>query len=175
MRLDRLRLPKIWKCVHLTIPIVVIAIWSNDFEFASADFQLVDRNGFWRERLEFQFVGVCIGGFLGLQFQLLSKDGNTGLIFGMMLIGITSGLAATLSIGVMYLIVFGILSLSQRPRILVQNPLFALLIIFLFQVVAWNFLDGLSYWPNNSANSWILIAYLLPGTLATTLRHKGQA
>ena len=166
MRLDRLKIPFLWGTIHLLVPFVCIAIWPEDFGFAWADFQVALRSGQWFERFDFQFVGLCVGAFLGYQTQRLFNDRDAGLLFALAMIGICCGLAATISIGVMFLIVLGLTRLKGPSSFLFQNPLFLLLATFLLQIALWNFLNDLSWWPNNSANSLVLIAYLIPGTLA---------
>lgn len=172
MKLDRFRLPLGWKSIHLLLIWLVIVVWPTDFEFAQSNIQPL--NGPFWERIETQFMGTLMGIVLGLQFCKLGKDGfGSGLLFALMLIGSCCGIEATLSTGLIFLLLASIALMvswiGQTRNFFYGHPLFLVLAAFLLQIGFWHLLDKLSFWPGKNASSYLLAFYLLPILILSTV------
>lgn len=168
MRLDRFKLPLIWKSAHLLIVIVWLAIWPTDFDFARSTFQTSERVPEFLRRVDFQLTGMLVGAFLGFQYCSIARDWSSGILFCFCLIGSSFGLSATISIGVIFLSLLAASGLFGLLKHSLRHPVFVLLLASLLQVALWSRLSGLAFWPNETANTITLFLFLVPGTIAVS-------
>ncbi|MCP4816833.1 MAG: prepilin peptidase, partial [Planctomycetaceae bacterium] len=73
MRLDRFRLPTVWKIFQVGLVFLIIALWPHDFEFARSTFQTYGQLPAFLQRVDFQLTGFLVGSVIGVQYTLLTK------------------------------------------------------------------------------------------------------
>ncbi|MEE2639643.1 MAG: prepilin peptidase [Planctomycetota bacterium] len=169
MRLDRFRLPPLWKTISLLLVFLVLAIWPDDFGFARSTFQTPGRIPELLQRVDFQITGFLVGSFLGFQYSNLTKDWNSGAVFAFGLLGACFGISATISLGTLFLALILVSFAVGLHRLALRLPLFVVLLAFVLQLLLWKPLSAIGFWPNTSANSVTLLLFLLPGSLAVSV------
>lgn len=181
MAWDRLSIPLYWQIAHLFMVLAVIGIWPGDFLIN----RWPDNPTQWfsggMQQVGMPIFGGTAGFLLGKAFTRVSKQKKRGLGFSFCLLGVSLGLPAMLSAGLLFIFVATLMSgVSLREKIW-SFPLFGVLLSFLLQVWLWSRLDSLWFWPTSQsppagllaiAGIEVLLVYLL--SHAFTNRHPSN-
>lgn len=175
MKWDSFEIPRVWASVHLFVVAATIFIWQTDFEFAGSLAKFLMVKSDFLQCLDVPVIGGATGVVLGAALSTLSRDRQSGLIFGFAIAGICLGLFGTVSLAAIFVWLAAAILLPSRiipaadSGMDSRNLLFALLAAFLIQIGFWRSFNQNEFWPSPTSSIWVTIGYLFFLMLMTWL------